>query len=62
MVNPKKESEFGGKGTHKTGILKGKPRRALSAEEKRRLLVNTGTENPEATPDPAWFTAGRRPK
>jgi len=56
-----KASEFGGEGAHKNTILKNKPRRALKAHERLRLIFRTGSDNPEGQPDSAFFQ-GRRPE
>lgn len=55
----KKTSEYGGKGVEKSTVHD-KPRGRLTAEERRRLMLTTGTDNPKATPNPAWFK-GQRP-
>lgn len=53
----KKTSEFGGKGVEKSTVHD-KPRQALKAEERRRLLMLTGTDNPQAPQDPQIFRGG----
>lgn len=58
--NRKKVSEFGGKGVEKSTVH-AKSQRALTAEERRRLIVRTGTENPLAEPAESLFHEGRRP-
>lgn len=54
MAKKLKPSEFGGGDMPKSTVF-AKPITALSAEERRRLLMRTGSDNPEADPDPDWF-------
>lgn len=55
--NRKKVSEYGGKGVEPSTIH-AKPRALLAAEERRRLLMLTGTDNPEAPQDAEVFIGG----